>query len=101
MTPVTHVIPTMINNAISILAGGNTAVFNPHPQGKKCFVMALAGAPGATEIGGRRAAIAAAIAESGKGDVILLAGKGHEQGQIIGDRVLPFDDVTVARECAT
>ncbi|CAN5299228.1 UDP-N-acetylmuramoyl-L-alanyl-D-glutamate--2,6-diaminopimelate ligase [soil metagenome] len=60
----------------------------------------LAGAEGATEIGGRRAAIAAAIGQAGKGDVVLLAGKGHEQGQIIGDRVLPFDDVTVARECA-
>ncbi|MFT3967067.1 MAG: UDP-N-acetylmuramoyl-L-alanyl-D-glutamate--2,6-diaminopimelate ligase [Sphingobium sp.] len=60
----------------------------------------MAGAPGATEIGGRRAAIAAAIAQARKGDVVLLAGKGHEQGQIIGDRVLPFDDVTVARECA-
>jgi UDP-N-acetylmuramoyl-L-alanyl-D-glutamate--2,6-diaminopimelate ligase len=60
----------------------------------------LAGAPGATEIGGRRDAIAAAIRQAVKGDVVLLAGKGHEQGQIIGDRVLPFDDVTVARECA-
>ena len=60
----------------------------------------MAGAPGATEIGGRRAAIAAAIAAAEEGDMILLAGKGHEQGQIIGDRVLPFDDVTVARECA-
>ena len=60
----------------------------------------LAGAPGATEIGGRREAIAAAIAEAGAEDIVLLAGKGHEQGQEIGDRVLPFDDVTVARECA-
>ncbi|MGK2910201.1 MAG: UDP-N-acetylmuramoyl-L-alanyl-D-glutamate--2,6-diaminopimelate ligase [Sphingobium sp.] len=60
----------------------------------------MAGAPGATEIGGRRAAIAAAIAQAGPDDIVLLAGKGHEQGQIIGDRVLPFDDVTVARECA-
>lgn len=60
----------------------------------------MAGAPGATEIGGRREAIAAAIAEAGAGDIVLIAGKGHEQGQIIGDRVLPFDDVTVARECA-
>lgn len=42
VTPVTHVIPTMINNAISILAGGNTAVFNPHPQGKRSFVYAMA-----------------------------------------------------------
>jgi UDP-N-acetylmuramoyl-L-alanyl-D-glutamate--2,6-diaminopimelate ligase len=60
----------------------------------------LAGAPGALEIGGRRDAIAAAIAEAGADDIILLAGKGHEQGQIVGDLVLPFDDVAVARECA-
>jgi UDP-N-acetylmuramoyl-L-alanyl-D-glutamate--2,6-diaminopimelate ligase len=58
------------------------------------------GAPGATEIGGRREAIAAAIAMAAAGDIVLLAGKGHEQGQIVGDRVLPFDDVSVARECA-
>lgn len=60
----------------------------------------LASAFGAVEIPGRRDAIAAAIAESGPDDIILIAGKGHEQGQIVGDRVLPFDDVTVARECA-
>ncbi len=60
----------------------------------------LAGAPGAREVGGRREAIAAAIAEAGAGDIVLIAGKGHEQGQIVGDRLLPFDDVTVARECA-
>jgi len=60
----------------------------------------MAGAAGAEEIDGRRAAIAAAIAQAGKDDIVLVAGKGHEQGQIIGDRVLPFDDVTVARECA-
>jgi len=60
----------------------------------------LMGAPGAKNIGGRREAIAAAIDEAGSDDIILLAGKGHEQGQEIGDRTLPFDDVTVARECA-
>ncbi len=60
----------------------------------------MAGAPQAEEIGGRRAAIAAAIAQAGPQDIVLLAGKGHEQGQVIGDSVLPFDDVTVARECA-
>ncbi len=60
----------------------------------------LAAAPDAREIGDRRSAIAAAIAQSGPDDVVLIAGKGHEQGQIVGDRVLPFDDVTVARECA-
>ena len=60
----------------------------------------LAGAPSAREIAGRREAIRAAVAEAGPGDIILLAGKGHEQGQIIGETVLPFDDVSVARECA-
>ena len=64
----------------------------------------LAGAPGASEVGDRRAAIRAAIDEAGGGDIVLIAGKGHEQGQIVGRgddmRVLPFDDVTVARECA-
>ena len=60
----------------------------------------LAGAPGAREVAGRREAILAAVAEAGPDDIILLAGKGHEQGQIIGETVLPFDDVSVARECA-
>ncbi|QKG70134.1 UDP-N-acetylmuramoyl-L-alanyl-D-glutamate--2,6-diaminopimelate ligase [Erythrobacter mangrovi] len=64
----------------------------------------LAGAPGAREVGDRREAICAAIAEAGADDIVLIAGKGHETGQIIGSgdnmRVLPFDDVEVARECA-
>ena len=60
----------------------------------------LAGAPGAIEVADRRAAIGEAIAMARAGDIVLVAGKGHEQGQIIGDQVLPFDDVTVARECA-
>jgi UDP-N-acetylmuramoyl-L-alanyl-D-glutamate--2,6-diaminopimelate ligase len=61
----------------------------------------LTGVPAATEIGDRRDAIAAAIGEAGPGDIVLIAGKGHEQGQIVGDLVLPFDDVQVARECAS
>lgn len=62
----------------------------------------LAGGTGMREIGDRRAAIAAAMADAGRDDIVLIAGKGHEQGQIVGRgeamRVLPFDDVTVARE---
>ena len=68
------------------------------PAAIRCAV--LAGAPGATEIGGRREAIAAAIAEARDGDIVLLAGKGHETVQVIGEQVLPFDDAEVARECA-
>ena len=64
----------------------------------------LSGAPGAREIANRRAAIAAAIAEAGPHDIVLIAGKGHEQGQIVGSgaamRVLRFDDLAVAREYA-
>ncbi len=60
----------------------------------------LQGAPDAIEIGDRRAAITEALSMAGSGDIILLAGKGHETGQIVGDQVLPFDDGQVARECA-
>jgi UDP-N-acetylmuramoyl-L-alanyl-D-glutamate--2,6-diaminopimelate ligase len=52
----------------------------------------LAAAPGAVEIGDRRAAIRQAVADLRAGDVLLIAGKGHETGQIIGDRVTPFSD---------
>jgi UDP-N-acetylmuramoyl-L-alanyl-D-glutamate--2,6-diaminopimelate ligase len=57
------------------------------------------GAPDALDIGDRREAITKAIQMAAAGDIVLIAGKGHEQGQIVGDRVLPFDDVEVAREC--
>jgi UDP-N-acetylmuramoyl-L-alanyl-D-glutamate--2,6-diaminopimelate ligase len=52
----------------------------------------MAAAPDAAEIGDRREAIRAAIAELRRGDVLLVAGKGHETGQIIGDRIVPFSD---------
>ena len=52
----------------------------------------LAAARGATEIADRGEAIRRAIAALQPGDVLLVAGKGHESGQIVGDRVLPFSD---------
>ena len=82
-------------------------VTDDNPRGEEpaaIRAMVMAGGAGLREIGGRREAIAAAIAEAGKGDIVLIAGKGHEQGQIVGrgadTRILPFDDVAVARECA-
>jgi UDP-N-acetylmuramoyl-L-alanyl-D-glutamate--2,6-diaminopimelate ligase len=53
--------------------------------------------PTATEIGDRRAAIAAGLEMLGPGDVLVVAGKGHEQGQIIGNEIVPFDDAAVIR----
>jgi UDP-N-acetylmuramoyl-L-alanyl-D-glutamate--2,6-diaminopimelate ligase len=57
----------------------------------------LQGCVRATEIGDREDAIRNAVAELAAGDVLLIAGKGHEQGQIVGDVVRPFDDAEVAR----
>jgi UDP-N-acetylmuramoyl-L-alanyl-D-glutamate--2,6-diaminopimelate ligase len=58
----------------------------------------MVGCPNAEEIGDRRAAIRAAIAMADEGDVVVLAGKGHESGQIVGTTVLPFDDAEEARK---
>ncbi|OAN44467.1 UDP-N-acetylmuramoyl-L-alanyl-D-glutamate--2,6-diaminopimelate ligase [Magnetospirillum moscoviense] len=57
----------------------------------------LAACPDAVEIADRRAAIRAAIAGMEAGDVLVVAGKGHEQGQIVGTEILPFDDATECR----
>ena len=55
----------------------------------------LAACEGARDIADRRQAIGAAVAELRPGDVLVVAGKGHEQGQIVGDEVRPFDDADV------
>ena len=66
---------------------------NPRSENPATICAAiLAAAKGAKEIGDRAEAIGKAIAGLKKGDVLLIAGKGHETGQIIGDRVLPFSD---------
>jgi UDP-N-acetylmuramoyl-L-alanyl-D-glutamate--2,6-diaminopimelate ligase len=57
----------------------------------------LAGAPAATEIADRGKAIATAVSCLGSGDVLLIAGKGHEPGQIIGTETRPFSDHDAAR----
>ncbi|PKP87255.1 MAG: UDP-N-acetylmuramoyl-L-alanyl-D-glutamate--2,6-diaminopimelate ligase [Alphaproteobacteria bacterium HGW-Alphaproteobacteria-17] len=82
-------------------------ITDDNPRGEDPAVIRAAiaeGAPTAQVIGDRRAAIAAAISEARADDIICIAGKGHEQGQIVGAgadmRVIPFDDVAVARECA-
>lgn len=57
-----------------------------------------AGAPSAEIIGDRKNAIFKAVSSLQCGDVLVIAGKGHEQGQIVGDAVHPFDDVKIAEE---
>ena len=80
---------------VAIVTDDNPRSEDPAPHPRRCH----GGAPGAIEVGGRREAIAEAIRIARAGDIVLIAGKGHETGQIVGDKVLPFDDA-VARECA-
>ena len=61
----------------------------------------LAACPGAREISDRQRAIAEALNALGPGDVLVVAGKGHEQGQMVGNTVIPFDDVAVIRRLAS
>lgn len=92
-----------------VATAGSDLVFvtDDNPRGEDAAAIRaqiMRGATRAREVGDRRAAIAAAIEVAGADDIVLVAGKGHEQGQILGAgddmRILPFDDVTVARECA-
>ena len=65
----------------------------------RAAVLAGSAGPGrVVEVGDRRAAIRLALAEAAPGDVVLIAGKGHETGQEVGGVVHPFDDRDVARE---
>ncbi|MGF0538586.1 UDP-N-acetylmuramoyl-L-alanyl-D-glutamate--2,6-diaminopimelate ligase [Agrobacterium sp. ES01] len=57
----------------------------------------MAAAPGATEIGDRAKAIKSAVSMLSSGDTLIVAGKGHEEGQIVGDVTLPFSDHTELR----
>ena len=57
----------------------------------------IAACPNAIEIAGRDKAIATAIGDLERGDVLLIAGKGHETVQLIGDETLPFSDANVAQ----
>lgn len=83
-------------------------VTDDNPRGEdpgsiRAQIMAGAG-DNAREVGDREAAILEAIRSSAKNDIVLIAGKGHEKGQIVGSgetmKILPFDDVEVARRCA-
>jgi UDP-N-acetylmuramoyl-L-alanyl-D-glutamate--2,6-diaminopimelate ligase len=75
---------------------------NPRSESPQAIRAAiLASAPSAREIGDRAEAIAAGARLLGAGDVLLVAGKGHETGQIVGDRVIPFSDHEVVLSLLT
>lgn len=88
-----------IMGAIAAAKADIVIVTDDNPRGEdpaSIRAAILASAVGAREIGDRAEAIAAAIAMAEPGDVVLIAGKGHETGQIMGDRTLPFSDRDVA-----
>lgn len=75
-------------------------VTDDNPRGEDASTIradVMAGAIGADTIADRAEAIEMAMADLGPGDILLVAGKGHETGQIIGDEVLAFDDRAVVR----
>lgn len=75
-------------------------VTDDNPRGEDAAAIrraVLEGCPDAREIGDRAEAIRTAVRELAPGDVLVVAGKGHERGQIVGDTVLPFDDIAQVR----
>jgi UDP-N-acetylmuramoyl-L-alanyl-D-glutamate--2,6-diaminopimelate ligase len=71
---------------------------NPRTEDAAAIRLAvLQGAAGAQEIGDRALAIDAAVSGAQAGDVVVIAGKGHETGQIVGREVKPFNDIDEAR----
>src|SRR5262249_19055776 len=82
-----------------------TIVTSDNPRSEDPLAIIAEIEPGAARGGGsyavepdRRRAIAMALAEAAPGDVVVIAGKGHETGQQFADRTVPFDDRVVARE---
>jgi UDP-N-acetylmuramoyl-L-alanyl-D-glutamate--2,6-diaminopimelate ligase len=87
--------------AIAHRLADRAIVTDDNPRGERPELIRaaiLAACPGASEIGDRRAAIRAAIVGLAPSDLLVIAGKGHESGQIAAGTVHPFDDATVARE---
>jgi UDP-N-acetylmuramoyl-L-alanyl-D-glutamate--2,6-diaminopimelate ligase len=81
--------------AVAVAKADRVIVTDDNPRSEDAAAIRaaiIAAAPGAIEIGDRREAIRRAIAELRGGDILLIAGKGHETGQIIGDRIIPFSD---------
>jgi len=91
--------------AIAVEKADRVIVTDDNPRSENAAAIRAAilrAAPGAGEIGDRDEAIRRAVADLKPGDVLLIAGKGHETGQIIGRNTVPFSDhEAVARALAT
>lgn len=88
-----------VMGAIAASHADRTIVTDDNPRGEvpeNIRAQILTGAPGAREIADRREAIKQAVSELETGDVLVIAGKGHEQGQIFADRTEHFDDAEEA-----
>ena len=86
--------------AIACRLADRSIVTDDNPRGEDPAAIRreiLATATDAEEFSERGEAIVHAVAALGPGDVLVIAGKGHESGQIVGDRILPFNDRDVAR----
>lgn len=86
--------------AVAKVCADRVIVTDDNPRGEDAALIRAAimeACDGAVEIADREAAIVQAIRDLEQGDILVIAGKGHEQGQIVGNRVLPFDDRAIAR----
>lgn len=89
-----------VMGAISVAGADITIVTDDNPRSEdpaEIRRQILAAAPGALEIADRAEAIRTGVKLLQAGDILMIAGKGHETGQIVGDRVLPFSDMDEAR----
>ncbi len=87
--------------AIAVAHADRVIVTDDNPRSEKPEMIRaaiLAAARGAIEIGDRAIAIRAAVESLQKGDILVIAGKGHETGQIVGSETRPFDDADEARK---
>lgn len=86
--------------AVAARCADRVVVTDDNPRGEDPAAIRsaiLAACPGALEIGDRAQAIARAVGALERGDLLVVAGKGHETGQIVAGTVLPFDDREVVR----
>ncbi|MDA8585653.1 UDP-N-acetylmuramoyl-L-alanyl-D-glutamate--2,6-diaminopimelate ligase [Rhodobacteraceae bacterium] len=81
---------------LAFVTDDNPRSEDPDVIRKEILAGARKGVADVTEVGDRAEAILRAVDALGPGDTLLIAGKGHESGQIVGDAVLPFDDVEQA-----